>query len=70
MVHHVESAVGSSISSSFYEMDDLLEFVVNLYEHLCFVYGEDLLSMFLPTGESGPQFSHTKPALNGHLAYK
>ena len=52
----------------FYEMYDLFEFVLNMYEHLCFVYGRTQYGEDhgLPSDmmESGPQFSHTKQELN------
>ena len=46
---HVES---TSISSSFYEMYDLYEFVLNMYDNLCFLYGEDFFQYSFRNGKS------------------
>ena len=41
-----------SIFMKFYEMYDLFEFVLHLYEHLCFIYGKIIFQCSFRNGKS------------------
>ena len=60
-----EARLTRLFTGHFTKMDDLFEFVLHLYEHLCFIYGEDLLSN-VPSDRGMGKVDHSSHIQNKH----